>query len=689
MKNQVLDEIKKNNKITYKALLNKFNIGHQELDKILLELKLDGMILQVSNRYQAFPNDLYLGSIVVSNSGKKYIMCDKQKVSIASNFLYGIILNDVVSFKLNENNEAEIYTIVHRPLGKMTCEVKIVDGKKTVIPFHSNMSIKLSSGILDRLYDGDIIVVNIDPEDKETTYIKTIGRRDDPLIDDVTIALNYGFDNSYDDEYMKEIDKIPTYVSNEECQNRYDYRDQACFTIDGKYTKDMDDGVYAELLDNNIIRVYIHIADVSHYIKENSKIFERACEKTTSLYLNNSVFHMLHHIISNGICSLNENCDRLTKTTIIDIDKDGNIVNYDIQKSVINSKKKMIYDDVDEIIVGGNMVAGYQGFEKTLYLLYDAALRLEKRYVFKNGMINFASSELSIDYNEDGTISKVGHEENSVSRKIIENIMIANNETIANWFLAMDMPTVYRIHELPNAYKINSVIDMLNKEGYKIKPIRDIDDPKALQKILNIVSTYEEYPIISSMLVMAMQRARYSTVNQGHYALGLPAYLHFTSPIRRLADLLVHQMVDLILEEPYKITPEYLNEVEEKLKRLCIKASEKGIQADMAERTAERRQILKSMHANTCYEASVTGIGKKITLRVNGIDTFVDSKKLANILGYNSKRKRYYNPASGNCLGIGSKLLVRITSIDAASNNFNVDVVSMIEDNVKTKKLKK
>ena len=343
MKERILELIRKNSgKITFKNLLNEFNIGRNELNKVLLELKLDGEILQVGNKYKIFPNDLYLGSITISSSGRKYIFHDGEKISVASNFFNDIFLNDVVAFRINDNNEAEIISIVDRTLGKMTCEVKLIDGKKIIIPFHEGININLDDSVLNKLYDGDIIVVNITPDNiqgiNECEYIETIGRRDDPLIDDLAIALNYGFDNIYDEEYMDEVDKFPTFVTEKEVTDRADFRSQQSFTIDGIDTKDMDDGVYAEMLENGIIRVYVHIADVSHYVKKNSRIFERACEKTTSLYLNNSVFHMLHHIISNGICSLNPEVDRLTKTVIMDIDKDGNIINYDIVKSVIKSK---------------------------------------------------------------------------------------------------------------------------------------------------------------------------------------------------------------------------------------------------------------------------------------------------------------------------------------------------------------
>lgn len=695
MEDKILTIIKENSgKLTFKNLMNKININKDELEHILLKLKLDGIIFQKENRYYLFPEDLCIGNITVSSSGRKYIFYNGEKITVASNFFNDVILNDVVTFRIN-NDEAEIVSIVHRPLGKMTCEIKEIDGKKQVIPFHSNIAFKFSHNILENLSDGDIIMVNIDPENMndipEAVYLGKIGRKDDPLIDDIAIAFNYGFDNNYDENYLKELDNYPTYVTEDEMKDRTDYRGQLCFTIDGANTKDMDDGVSAEMLDDNIIRVYVHIADVSHYVKSNSKLFERACEKTTSLYMNNSVFHMLHHVISNGICSLNPNSDRLTKTVIIDIDKDGNIINYDIQYSVINSKKKMTYEDVDGIIMHNKMVPGYEKFEKTLYLLYDAAVRLEKRYVLENGKINFANTELSITYNEDGTIKSVANKENSISRKIIENLMIGANETVANWFINMDMFTVFRIHEFPDLYKVNAVIDKLNKEGFHIKPITDVENPKALQKILQILSTYEEYPIISQMLVMTMQRARYATENLGHYALGLPAYLHFTSPIRRLADLLVHTMIDLIFMKPDKLTPEYLKELESTLKELCEHASKMERQADMAEMIAERRQILKMLSRNkdAVYEATITEIGSNIKIRLEGVETYFDSHVLKNILGYDSKRKRYYDRTTGQHLKIGTKLLVKITNVDPINDNFNVKVLDMINEKVKKKVLTK
>lgn len=696
MKERIIDLIKEQNgKMTFRKLTKKIDIDTDELKKILKELKLDGKILQLEDKYMLFPNDLNMGIVSVSSFGNKYIFHNGEKVLLSSNFFDTCLLHDTVSFKINKRGEAEIVSIIDRQLGKMTSEV-IDDNGKKVIKANNGDMVNLDKEITDSLFVGDIILVEAIPSDtvgyNNYTFIRKLGRRDDPGIDDMAIALNYGFDNEYSDEYMEEVYALPTEVSDSDLVDREDYRNQASFTIDGAYTKDMDDGVYGEMLDNGNIRIYVHIADVSHYIKMDSKIFERACEKTTSLYLNNTVFHMLHYIISNGICSLNPNVDRLTKTVVMEIDKNGNIVNYDIQKSVINSKKKMVYDDVDEIIMNNNVPEGYKEFEKSLYILYDAALRLEKRYVLKNGKINFANNELDIKYNSDGTIKSIDFMQESVARKIIENLMIAANETVANWFYAMEIPTVYRIHEYPNLAKVNNVIMELNHSGYNIKPIKDISDSKSMQKILNVLANYQEYPIISGMLVMTMQRARYSTENLGHYALGLDAYLHFTSPIRRLADLLVHTMIDLVLVNYEKLNLETLNKYEELLEDLASKASQMERQADAAEKIAERRLILKTLEKNIddIYEATIIEVGKKIKIRVEGVDTYINSHELDNVFTFDNKRKIYYDKDTGVHIKLGTKILVKLRNVSAVNDSYNVTILGISEHNdIKKKTLKK
>ena len=278
-----------------------------------------------------------------------------------------------------------------------------------------------------------------------------------------------------------------------------------------------------------------------------------------------------------------------------------------------------------------------------------------------------------------------------MARKIIENLMIAANSCVANWFSNMEIPTVYRVHEFPSITRINAVIEELNKSGFNIKPIRDVDNPKSLQYLLNVLSSYPEFPVISQMLVMAMQRARYSTENVGHYALGLDAYCHFTSPIRRLADLLVHMMTDLVLIDYEKINPETLSEYENMLIELSDRASVMERQADLAERMAERRLILDKLekHKDEEFEATVVEVGKKIKLRVDGIDTYIDSHELDNVFAFNAKRKIYYDKVTGEHIKIGTKVFVKLMSVSSISDSFSVMVTGIVNTDVKKKILSK
>ena len=219
--------------------------------------------------------------------------------------------------------------------------------------------------------------------------------------------------------------------------------------------------VIQKRIHGNLIRVYVHISDVSHYVKPDSLLFKRASEKTTSAYINDSVFHMLHHVISNGICSLNPFEDRLTKTVVMDIDEDGHIVDFEIVKSVINSKKKMTYDDVDEILTENSIPSGYEEFANSLKILHEASLRLENKYV-NDGKIEFANTDTDNEYNSDGSIKNIKDMVEGPGRKLIENLMIAANKTVATWLFWSSVPSVYRVHEMPKLSKVNEAIKLIN-----------------------------------------------------------------------------------------------------------------------------------------------------------------------------------------------------------------------------------
>ena len=684
MKELIYKTIVDTGNISYSKLLKKTGVSEDELKEIIKNLKLDGDILEVDNKYMPFPDDCYLGTVVTSTSLRKYIEWNDNKIWIASNFYYDVIVGDLVCFRLNEYGNAEVVSVVNRSLSEMTCEVVSKDGKLEIIPYHFGMSVNLDDEVKKNLVDGDIILVSIPSGDVgdfyENKLIKKIGRRDDPFIQDAFIALNYGFSNDYTDEYLEEIKKMPNDVRDTDLKGRFDFRNQKCFTIDGKYTKDMDDAVYAERLDDDIIRVYVHIADVSHYVKKDSLVYKRACDMGTSLYMNNSVYHMIYYKFSNGICSLNPNVDRLAKTVIMDIDSNGNVINYNIVKSVINSKKKMAYEDVDVFLTGNGIPLGYEDFTSELGVLNEVSVRLNRKYK-KNGKIEFANEELNIDYNDDGSIKTINKPFDSKSGKIIENLMICANEMVANWLLYLGIPAIYRVHELPEAKKINALIAKLNKQGYNIKYVTDVSSPESMQIILEKLSNYDGFDTLSQLFVMTMKKARYSTVNLGHYALSLPAYLHFTSPIRRLPDLVVHMMCDIVLEDYDCIESINFDELDKEINDLAIKSSVRERLADCAEKEAKRRLIIEKLDTlvGEELEGTICELGKKIKIKVFGINTYVDCCELPNNFIFDHKKKQYYDINSDEYLYIGAKVMVKLADVNKLTSRFDIDVLDAIK----------
>ena len=249
---------------------------------------------------------------------------------------------------------------------------------------------------------------------------------------------------------MDELAQLPTSIDESDCIGRNDYRDLPFVTIDCVSAKHMDDAVYAYRLGNSGFRVYVSIADVSHFVKQSSEMFKRAYEMGNSCYINNSVFHMLHEVISNGICSLNQDEDRLTKTVVMDIDKNGRIIDFNVCKSVIRSRKKMDYDSVDKILITKTIPKGYEEYVDLIKTLYDASSALEKNAIEVKGKLDFPSDEVRKEYDEFGNIISVKNAENTPATKLIEYLMIAANVCVASYITWSAIPSCYRNHDKPN-----------------------------------------------------------------------------------------------------------------------------------------------------------------------------------------------------------------------------------------------
>lgn len=697
MKEKIIEVISTlNGKITFDGLTKKTGIEKEILKRLLLELKLDGKILESSRKFSLFPDNMFIGDISITRSRNKVIFYDGRKIPLAPDFFDYVLLNDTVSFTINDRGEAELSSIIDRKIKNITCKVVSNGKKKNIECFYKGMDIRLPKDIIEQLNIGDVIAVSIEINDIDSNYCnatfrKIVGHASDPNIDEIMIASNYGFDDDYSEAYLEELMQIPTEVVEEDCINRTDYRNLDFVTIDCMNSKDMDDAVYAYKLPCGGYRVYVSIADVSHFVKVGTEIFNRAFEKGNSCYINNAVFHMLHQVLSNGICSLNPDEDRLTKTVVMDIDNKGNVVDFNICKSVIRSRKKMDYDSVDQILVSDIIPSGYEEYTSLIKTLHEVSLLLEENSIQHKGKLNFPCNEIKKEYDEFGNIISVRDAENTPATKLIEHLMIAANVCVASHIMWSCLPSDYRIHQSPNIKKVNNLLRLINGDkdiDVKLKLVDSTEHPKAIQAILNKLSQLEEYPVLASMLLQTMERAVYSTQNIGHYALGEEVYTHFTSPIRRLCDLMVHTVLDILLEDYDKINQINFEELEKLLDESCKQATRMERQAEAAEYDGNRLAIIKSMQEfiGCEYDAVVLDINEKIRIKVNGIDCFVRYKDLSTDFNYDEKAGRYYDKNNNMHLKIGAKVKILLQDVNINNRTIKVNILGLISSKKKLKK---
>lgn len=361
-----------------------------------------------------------------------------------------------------------------------------------------------------------------------------LGQADAPGMDVLSVLYVYGLDVDFKQEVLDEIPKIPTVVSPEEIKGRMDHRDQNTVTVDGEDAKDLDDAIYMEAR-NKGYRLYVHIADVSHYVPSGSVIDQSAYERSSSIYMVDRVVPMLPKELSNGICSLHPGVDRLALTCQMDLSLDGKVTDYNIYESVIKSKKRLSYKQIN----GGEDLGEFQ--DMVDMMLACARTLNEKRE--KEGSIDFDSDETEFVVDNQGDILDIFREERGESETMIEAFMVLANQVVAEHAKHQEVPVLYRVHEEPQKERLQDLSHTLRILGYKMRGNLEDVHPKTLQKALEFFKDKPEYPVVSRLVLRTMSKARYSEMPLGHFGLALEDYTHFTSPIRRYPDLLLHQRI--------------------------------------------------------------------------------------------------------------------------------------------------
>lgn len=624
-------ENSKQSGIKLEDVIGKFkSINEEEIECEVSLLEKEGKIYKNCNGYYIMlDKDLKISTLYCSHKGRRYVTDNNTIFFVDSKDINGALDFDKVIFRPNEKNKtARVKKIIERQNDIVVAEViSTINGKiLSTINTPEKVNIHIRQGELEKYYDGDRLVVNV--ENYSTTneikgkIIEKLGNKKEPNIEEVTIAASRGFTTKYSKEYLDELAAIPDKVTDEDIKGRLDLRNDVIFTIDSESTKDMDDAISIKVLDNGNYQLGVHIANVSHYIKKGSAIYEDAIKRGNSAYFANSVIPMLHFDISNGICSLNEDVDRLTKSCIMEINKKGKVVNYYITDSVIHSKKKMTYEDINKIFEDGVIISEYLPYYDSLKILKELTTILKEKHE-KDGYIAFASNEIKtiVDSNDETLGFKNIHQ--GIGQEMVEYSMIAANETVAGHVFWMRLPFIYRIHNEPREKRIEEAMEIAKKIGYRFSKIKDMGGSHLLQQVIKQLSVKEEFQALSQFFVKTMPRALYSTENIGHFALALDFYTHFTSPIRRGCDLIVHELLDL-----YDKDISYVNfeELEDELAIISEHISYTERQADMVEYEINALRMVKYMRENIgkTYKArihDITPLNVQIVLENNVIGT--------------------------------------------------------------------
>lgn len=566
---------------------------NDELKEVLNSLELEGLLYEDKDGlYKKMPSNFLVTTIDETKKGTKYYETNNIRCILQKNKLNGALCYDKVIIDTNTN---EVVKVLVRNMPNVVCEVRMTpEGFKYLYPVNTNNNLKITIGTqkMKKLIPGSRVLIEATNEIYDNMYvgkyIKTIGFINEPDIDFKTIAYNYGFNLEFPKEVLEELKKFSDEVTYEDKIGRVDLTDERVFTIDGKDCKDMDDAISIKRKEDGGYILKVHIAHVSHYVKFGSAIFEEAARRGNSVYFPDSVVAMLPERLSNELCSLNPNVERLTRTVEIELDKNAKVTSYKTYRSVIKSKLKMNYDDVFDIITGKEAKSEYKPFVNDLMILKELSEKLTKIKI-ERGYTSFDSEELKFVMDELGNTKEILVEKDNIAHEIIENCMLLPNELVTH--LYPGFPFGFRNHEIPSAYKMYDLIETLKELGYPIKNLKNMKPNFLIQRLLNDFKGKEEYVIISRIILTSMKLAYYGTENKGHFGLALQnGYTHYTSPIRRLNDLIIHNLLDMY--EDGNLTKEKLIEIDNMIQKLLEHASRMERQAEKAEYEADKLQVI-------------------------------------------------------------------------------------------------
>lgn len=708
MKEEILALLKDNSYLERSIDLIAAKLNYQsseqfvKLVKTLNELEDEGLVVRNKYNHYYLPNQfgMVLGTLTLNKQGYGFVTVENQEkdIFIPQSGLKDAFNKDTVLVEITKSGddkkpEGTIVKVVSRgqtrfvgevKKGKRECYVEVDDRlfKNPIFVDHAH----LHGAVV-----GNKVVVEIKVYKPylKGDIVKVLGHRNDPGIDVLSVVYEHDAPVEFPQVVFDQISDIKDSVTADDLDGRVDLRNEVIVTIDGEDAKDLDDAISLKKLDNGNYYLGVHIADVSYYVGEGTPLDKEAFARGTSIYLVDRVIPMLPHKLSNGICSLNPHVDRLTISCFMEVDSEGKVVDHEIVPSVINSTERMTYTNVNRILANDQAMQLQYSHVKDLFFLMEELASILQKKRFKRGAIDFDAKEAKVIVDNRGNPIDVVLRQRGIGEHIIEEFMLLANETIAEHFYWLELPFLYRVHENPKPEKLLQFANVAKTLGYTIKGSLENVYPNELSAIIEAGKDTPEHTIISTLLLRCMQKARYDEQCLGHFGLADEFYTHFTSPIRRYPDLIVHRMIRRFIFEN-TVDKKTIRYYQELMPEIAEQTSYREREAIDIEREVDDMKMAEYMekHLGEEFEGTITSItnfGFFVELD-NTIDGLVHVTDLTDDFYYYDERNlRYVGQRNGKVFKMSDRVKVRVASASKKDRTVDFEIVG-IKSNKKPRK---
>lgn len=692
IKEKILEVLKENEPMKKEQVAKLFEIKNKEKKaffKLVDELVKDGDIFFDENKekyYVIDGNNFAAGKIQGNEKGFGFLLQEEEDIFLPKNSLNSAMHGDRVVVKLakssnGDSREGEVVSIIERGFETLVGTFQKQKSFGFVVPDESKIAfdVFIPKKHMKDAKNGQKVLVKIDKWPKndkkpEGKIIEVLGYPEDKGVDILSVAASFHLPMGFTKNQIKEAKKIPQEVTKKMRVHRKDLRNLRTFTIDGADSKDFDDAVSIDILENGNYYLGVHIADVANYVKEKDELDKEAYKRGNSVYLVNKVLPMLPHELSNGICSLNEGVDRLTLSVMMEISKSGKVLRHNIVESVINSNRRLIYDNVSDFIEGIRTDDSVKGLEEDLKTMAELAATLGKNRE-NRGSIDFNFPEAKIIVDENGHPVDIKKEERRVANRLIEEFMILCNEVVAEEYYWLEIPFLYRVHEEPEEERISSLNKTIRHLGYKLNTQNM--NSRDFQALINEVKGKDEELFVSTLVLRSLKKAKYSAEQGIHFGLSSKFYSHFTSPIRRYSDLAIHRIIKECING--KMKESKLEYLEDKLPMIAEHVSATEKTAQEAERMVESVKMAEYMldRIGEEYEgiiSSITSFGIFVQLE-NTIEGLVSYNSMSDYFEFNQEEYTAVGRDTNKVYQMGDKVRVRVVNANATKGNIDFEFV--------------